>query len=224
MAIPEPKWQCFEDEVYKAVKKALASGYFPFEGNVKVLRGATYPGLTPGSTINIEVSIEAYREGASEPFLIWLWECKDKDDRKVEVGDVRELYSKLQEIGVSRAIGSLATTIGFQQGALELAKKLGISLYLLKKKLVPLMQYERGAEATPRPKIIAEYSMDFLGDDSAEAFFDHSLKADFGHLLARTSKQPDRADPWESLKSRLNDRPIHAGDLHFTREELHERS
>jgi hypothetical protein len=218
-----PPWQCFENEVFEAVKKALSAGYFPFDGETKVVRAADYPGLTPGSTIKIEVALEAYRSGATEPFLIWLWECKDKSARKVDVGEVRELHSKLQEIGVSRAVGSLVTTNGFQKGAIELAKKLGISLYLLKKRLIPLLKYEAGAGETLRQVIIAEKSLDFLGLEASDAFFGHAVKVDFGHLLTRMNRKTDSAAAWESLMARLKERPIHGGGVHFTRDELHER-
>ena len=222
MAANQPAWQCFEDEVHAALKKELAAGFFPFDGKAKVLRGQKYPGLTPGSTIPIEVSLEAYRENATEPFLIWLWECKSKGNRKVEVGAVRELYSKMLEIGVGRAGGSLVTTIGFQSGAFDLAKKLGISLYLLKKMLVPITSYDNGAE-TLRQVIFADSAIDLTGAETLGLRFSDILKADFGQLLLRMLHQPDRSDPWESLKKRLKERPIHAGGQHFTRDELHER-
>lgn len=32
-----------------------------------------------------------------------------------------------------------------------------------------------------------------------------------------------RAAAWESLKSRIRERPVHSGNRRFTREELHER-
>src|SRR5439155_14206767 len=135
----------------------------------------------------------------SDPFLIWLWECKDKNKRKVDVGEVRELNSKLHEIGVSRAVGSLVTTIGFQPGAIDLAKRLGISLYLLKKKLVPHLNYELGAEETLREVIFAEQSLGFSVAAGADAFFTHSAKADFGYLINRMMQEPNPSDPWESI-------------------------
>jgi hypothetical protein len=224
MSVRQPAWRCFEDEVYEAVKKALSAGYFPFDEKAKPRRGAEYPGITPGSTIKIEVSVDAYRENATEPCAIWLWECKRKGNRKVEGAAVRELYSKILEIGAARANGSLVTTIGFQRGAIDLAKNIGISLYLLKKKkLVAHTKYAKDQQETLRQIIIADCPTDFSGHESSDVIFEDLVKSDYGHLVARTTKEPDPADPWESLKKRLKERPIHAGDLHFTRDELHER-
>jgi len=31
------------------------------------------------------------------------------------------------------------------------------------------------------------------------------------------------AEAWQAIKARLRERPIHAGGLHYTRDELHER-
>ena len=219
----EPEWQNFEDEVFEAVRKALSARFFPFDGETKVVRGAEYPGLTPGSTIKIEVSLEAYRSGAAEPFLIWLWECKDKSNRKVEVGEVRDLHSKLQEIGVSRAMGSIVTTIGFQRGAIDLAKKLGISLYLLKKSFEPHTTYEKDGDTTFRMVITADQALDFSGLETTGLHFGDAARADFGYLLTRMNRKTASAAAWESLQARLKERPIHGGGVHFTRDELHER-
>src|SRR5690348_3891412 len=131
MAKRKPRWHCFEDEVCAAVRKAVLSGYLPFGGRFNVTRGAEYVSPSSGNTIKIEVSLEAFRQDATEPCLIWLWECKHKSRRGVEVGVVRDLHSKIQELGVGRAKGSCVTTIGFQEGAMRLAETLGISLYVL---------------------------------------------------------------------------------------------
>ncbi|MBI2808832.1 MAG: hypothetical protein HYX68_27940 [Planctomycetes bacterium] len=223
MSVHEAMWLSFEDEVYEALNKALTSGCFPFTGIAKVLRGPQYAGLTPGSMVKIEVALEARGQGDSEPFLIWLWECKHKNHRKVEIDDVRELQCNLQEIGLGRTVGSLMTTIGFQQGAIELAKKLGISLYMLKKTPVPHRNHQHGAEETRRRMIVAERWVDFSGTEAKGESFETAAMADFGLLLARRMTSAGADDPWESIKMRLGARPIHAGGLHFKRDELHER-
>lgn len=215
MAIREPKLRRFEDEVYAAADLALSS-FPPFAGNAKVVRGTSYPGLTPEIMVSIEVSLEAYRENATEPFLIWLWELKCKGNRKVGMAAVRDLYSKMLEIGVSRANGSLISTIGFQRDAIDLAKKLGISLYVLNGKSVTQRESKRKA-------VVANYALDIAGRESKNVRFEDVLKSDLDRLIATTIRVPDPTDPWESLKKRLKERPIHAGDLHFTRDELHER-
>ncbi len=164
MTSPELAWTSFEDEVYEAVKNAVATGLLPFSRkNVKVVRRASYRSPVTNDTINLEVAIEAYREGASEPFMLWLWECKHKASRKVEVGEIRELHSKIQELGVSRTTGAVVTRIGFQSGAVQLAQQLGISLYLLQKRLVPIMKYSCGAADEEREVVYSSMSSDIHG-------------------------------------------------------------
>src|SRR6516165_5760187 len=111
------EWSSFEARVYKAVWKAAREDYALFHnGTFQVRRCAEYRGRS-GNVIQIEVSLELFRHGASEPHTIWLWECKQRTRRKVEVGAIHELKSKIDEIGTSRAKGSIVTTKGFQEGA-----------------------------------------------------------------------------------------------------------
>jgi hypothetical protein len=186
MARREAPWRCFEDEVYHAVERAVASGFLPFNGTTKVRRGAEYPVPSSGSTVKIEVSLEAFRQEATEPFLIWLWECKHKGTREVEVGDVRELHSKIQEIGVGRAKGSLVTTNGFQNGAIKLAQSLGISLYLLKKELVPILKYGGDDPEELREVIVAERTIDFSGKEHSEMRFDERVRYGIRQVLSES--------------------------------------
>src|ERR1700733_13548989 len=176
MASRKAKWLSFEDKVCNALRRALSTGYFPFIETTKVRRGAEYPVLSSGSTIKIEVSLEAFRQNATEPFLIWLWECKHRSTREVEVGDVRELICKIHEIGIGRAKGSLVTTIGFQDGAIELAKSVGISLYLLKKELEPVLKYTREKSKELREVLISERAIDFSGEEWSEKRFDDLVR------------------------------------------------
>ena len=173
MSNQEPDWACFEDEVYNAVKKAVSSGHLPFdENNVSVRRAAEYSTPSSESTIKIEVSLKVFRRDATEPFQVWLWECKHKDSRNVEVGDVRELHSKIHEIGSGRTSGSIVTTVGFQSGAIKLAEKVGISLYLLKKELIAITKYARTGSDELREVIFAERSFDFSGKERLKTRFD----------------------------------------------------
>lgn len=41
--------------------------------------------------------------------------------------------------------------------------------------------------------------------------------------VRETTPDRGRETGWNALKRRIQDRPVHAGDLHFTRDELHER-
>ncbi|WP_145275458.1 hypothetical protein [Tautonia plasticadhaerens] len=169
-------WRSFEDEVYNAVRSAVTRGYFPFTADVQVRRNATYHSRASGNAIRIEVSLEAFRQGSTDPFLIWLWECKQKSKREVEIGTVHELHSKIQGIGVGRAKGSIVTTIGFQSGAVREAEALGISLYHLDKELVPITKYARSEPDELREVIFAVQSFDFAGQHHSRSRFDDMVR------------------------------------------------
>lgn len=179
------EWRSFEDEVFDAIKRALTSGILPLSEPAKVRRNAEYAAHSTGNKIKIEIAIEAFRRDASEPFLIWLWECKHKVNREVEVGDVRELHSKIQEIGVSRASGSIVTTLGFQSGAINLAESLGISLFRLEKRLVAITKYAEGEPKTLREVIFSVESFDFASESWPETRFDDLVRYGVRQLLAK---------------------------------------
>jgi hypothetical protein len=79
-----------------------------------------------------DVSLEISRSGASQPYLIWIWECKDYG-RAVPVDDVEEFHAKLEQIGLHRIKGTIACRNGFQSGAVVYARTKGIGLALLRK-------------------------------------------------------------------------------------------
>ena len=193
MANKPAKWRDFEDEVHDAVKRAIKRGYRPYRTNlVKVFRNQEYLARTTGSKIKMAVSIEAYRKDAIEPFLIHLWECKDYGTRPVEVGDVRELGHKILEIGASKTVGAMVTTKGFQSGALELAQATGISLFLLKKELEPLLRFGRDAPSSLEEVISVENGFATSGITLAEARLEDAVRASLNFYLAKDASEPNR--------------------------------
>ena len=90
------------------------------------------------------MAIEAFDKGATEPSLIWVWECKDhsKSGREVEVKDIEVLSDKISQLGKAKLKASLVTTHGFQSAAIELAKFYGISLFKLQKRMTRITQYD----------------------------------------------------------------------------------
>ena len=181
-------WANFEDDVYAALRDAVSSHQLPFDGssNIKIKRSPEYRAIASGSTIKIEVSLEAFRREATEPFLIWLWECKHKDNREVEVGVVRELHSKMIEMGVGRTKGSVVTTIGFQSGAIRLAESIGISLYILKKELVAITKYAKNTPDELREVIYAYRSFEFTGKERTGERFEDLIRLGFQQAIDET--------------------------------------
>ena len=96
-------------------------------GNAQIFHHKAYFSKDRGSDIVFDVVIEVHRPGTSEPWLVWVWECKD-EGRPVAVDEVEEFASKLQQIGVHGVKGTVASRNGFQQGAVEYAKSKRIGL------------------------------------------------------------------------------------------------
>lgn len=96
-------------------------------GDAQIFHRKAYFSKDRGSDIVFDVVIEVHRPGASEPWLVWVWECKD-EGRPVAVDEVEEFSSKLQQIGVHGVKGTVASRNGFQQGAVEYAKSKRIGL------------------------------------------------------------------------------------------------
>ena len=156
---PTPDWHTFEDDVFRAVKLAARHGIIPvISGQTKFLRKAKYP--TASGEIEIEIAVEAYAKGAIEPCMIYLVECKRKGKRKVEIGDVQILHTKVQQIGLGRTSAMMVTTNGYQKGALDFAANCGIKLCILTRKLESVMKFSEGAKPEVYSVIMAKDAID----------------------------------------------------------------
>jgi hypothetical protein len=145
MSNKKVEWVHFEDEVFRKVELLLQGGALSVNPTrARAFRKKSYYSEPRKAEIEFEVSIEAFDEGATEPSLVWVWECKDdrKSKRKIQVSDVEILNSKIDQLGRSRFKASIVATEGFQSGALELAKSSGISLFTLQKELRRVLQYQ----------------------------------------------------------------------------------
>jgi hypothetical protein len=141
-------WVNFEDDVFSHVEKWLKSGRLSVNSiRATAYRKRSYYSEPRKAKIKFEVAIEAFDDGASEPSLVWVWECKDHSSsgRKVEVADIEVLNDKIDQLGRSRFKGSLVTTHGFQTGATQRAKACGISLFVLRNELHRVLKYSRDA-------------------------------------------------------------------------------
>lgn len=103
--------------------------------------------------IIFDVAVEVHRPGSSDPWLFWIWECKD-EGRPVDVAEVEEFHSKLEQIGVHKVKGTMASRLGFRSGAYEYAKAMGIGLA----RILPHGSIIRLTEAV---KVISEQSVRF---------------------------------------------------------------
>lgn len=74
-----------------------------------------------------DASIEVVPPGATEPVLVWIWECIDYG-HSVPVDDVEEFHAKLEQVGVHETPGGIASRSGFDQGAVACAAGWKIAL------------------------------------------------------------------------------------------------
>ncbi|HSU15815.1 restriction endonuclease [Longimicrobium sp.] len=86
-----------------------------------------YRSLQRGSDIVVDLAIELRMKGASDPYLVWVWECKGYT-HPVRVDDIEEFHAKLQQIGADRTKGTVVTRSTFQKSAVRFAKANGIGL------------------------------------------------------------------------------------------------
>jgi hypothetical protein len=115
----------YEDFIYD-VCKALGEG-----DRATLFRNKAYTGRISGRDINVDVSFETQLLGAH---ILGLVECKCYKSR-VEVSDVEEFHSKIDDIGAHKGI--MFTTIGYEAGAVKVAKGRGIALFILREEQDP---------------------------------------------------------------------------------------
>lgn len=126
-----PSGESLELQTKRVLEDQLAAGELGLSGDsAVVLHRKPYYSRDRGGNITFDVAIEVSRLGATEPYFVWIWECKDLA-RAVSVDDVEEFASKLQQIGVHGAKGSMASRRGFQRAAVEYAKSKHIGLLRL---------------------------------------------------------------------------------------------
>ena len=123
------KGAAYELEVADMVEDQLRRGNFGIDPALSVVRRKpTYYSRDRKSDIEFDVSIEVSRKGASEPFWIWIWECKNYSGN-VPVDDVEEFHTKLSQVGADRTKGTIITPVGFGSGGVEFAQSKGIGLW-----------------------------------------------------------------------------------------------
>ena len=123
--------QSFELEIEQSLARELQRGALAIDpAHAKVYRHKGYYSSLRDKAITVDVSLELCRPGTSEPYLIWIWECKNYA-KPVPVGDVEEFHAKLEQLGVHRIKGTIACRNGFQDGAIRTARGWGIGLVRL---------------------------------------------------------------------------------------------
>jgi len=140
------KGTAYELEVADAIEAELANGRFGLMSHLaKVRRKPSYYSRDRKKEIVFDISVEVSREGATDPYWVWIWECKNYD-HVVPVDDAEEFHAKLEQIGADRTKGTMITPKGFAKGTVEYARAKGIGLwrYIPPHSLLCLMEDSRG--------------------------------------------------------------------------------
>jgi len=140
------KGRAYELKVAKVIEAELALGIFgldPAQANVR--HKPSYFSRERKKDIVFDVSVEVRRKSASEPYFVWVWECKNYN-HTVPVDDAEEFHAKLEQVGADRTKGTIITPVGFEQGTVEYARSKGSGLwrYIPEGSLICLMEDARG--------------------------------------------------------------------------------
>ena len=143
------KGMSYEVDAANLAETELKNGNLGIDPSCAVVcRKPKYFSRDRQSNITFDVSIELSRKLSPkvEPYLIWIWECKNYG-HKVPVDDVEEFHTKLNQVGSDRTKGTMITPIGFDKGAFEFARSNGIGLWrwIPPGSIVSLMEDERDA-------------------------------------------------------------------------------
>jgi hypothetical protein len=136
-------WEDFEQEVAARITREVE--FYRTSINPRMARVRHRPAYLSrdrGANIVFDVAVEAWEDGTTEPSLIWVIECKDYPNRRVDVGEVEEFAQKLDQIAAMRVKGTMITRLGFQEAALRFAAARGISLFTLGKELVRILHFD----------------------------------------------------------------------------------
>jgi len=135
----------YQLDVAKVVKAELVHGNLGLDpAQAKVHYKPSYFSRDRKKDIVFDVSVEVRRKGASEPYWVWVWECKNYN-HSVPVDDVEEFHAKLEQVGADRTKGTMITPIGYDKGSIEYARSKGIGLwrYIPQGSLVCFMEDSR---------------------------------------------------------------------------------
>lgn len=134
MANTTQKGDLFENDIYKIVKQLVAKGKFSANpATAEVYQKKKYPSKDNSRGVIFDVTVESFFTKDSPKYsVLYAIECKNYS-RTVGIEVVRELRTKLCEVGSDNTKGLILTKKGFQKGAIEAARENGIALGLLKK-------------------------------------------------------------------------------------------
>ncbi len=114
------------------LRRQLQLGKLGFSPNSAVVyHRREYHSRDRDANIVVDVALEVFHAHHRDSFLLWAWECKDLT-RKLDVAELEEFNSKVQQIAGLNVKAGIATTSELQRAARVYAQKRRISVVRLR--------------------------------------------------------------------------------------------
>ncbi len=118
----------FEDEVYDLLASEIAEGRFLGDPDrCRIFKKKGYYSPDRKRDIVFDISIELSLAGEEQTSILILVECKNLS-RPVEVGEAEEFYSKIEQVGIAKVKGIIASPSSFQRGTIDYSESKGMGL------------------------------------------------------------------------------------------------
>jgi hypothetical protein len=177
----------FELAVKRRLEQSLAGGLFGIAAaSALVHHRKAYPSAERRGSIVVDLSVEIFRHTATEPFLIWIWECKNYK-RPIPIDDVEEFHAKLQQIGSDRTKGTIVASTSFQASSLAYAQTHGIGLVRLIQRRAFAFVLESGTTLTEAEiaELVTTDDCSVTHTDAVGCTLDAAFVAGFDILVRR---------------------------------------
>lgn len=123
------KGHVYEHFAYEYFNSLIKQGYFHFPvTQCRLTKQKPFYSKDREKNIYFDLVLEIFLPNQSDPFLIFVIECKNYN-HKVPVDDIEEFASKVDQIRYQKISPICITTVGFQSGGLTFAKNRGITLW-----------------------------------------------------------------------------------------------
>src|SRR5690606_25404186 len=119
------KGHVYEHFAYEYFNSLIKQGYFHFPvTQCRLTKQKPFYSKDREKNIYFDLVLEIFLPNQSDPFLIFVIECKNYN-HKVPVDDIEEFASKVDQIRYQKISPICITTVGFQSGGLTFAKNRG---------------------------------------------------------------------------------------------------
>lgn len=115
----------FEERVYNKLVEEVAKGTYGDKA-AKVRRSPRYFSRDRDGYITFDISVEQFRQGADDPSVIWVWECKWSSSRAIEVGEIEQFHNQARQVSAHKL--TLVSNAGFSKSVESYAKSNRIAI------------------------------------------------------------------------------------------------